>query len=662
MVINRCLLSLLTGLIFCGCLASTYAEANLADKHNGTPTPIDVFAELPPFQSISLSPDGNQAIALRAFQGTYHAVLMDFTSGKSKLLMAADPDNFLFNWCRFANPTRVVCSIRSYIVLRAGTIGLGGRAYRDGRTVATRLLAIDTDGRNQLQLIPEAKSRLGGDLQWNSPNQDDVISWLPDDPKHIMVQVAREDRLHPSVYKLNIYTNKLKREQRFLSSIYRWYADRDGELRLATGRTSNGEGVAYSYVNGKRTSISISHLNGLDQPTLLTVAPDNKSVYVIANHDGADTQGLYRVAIATGQVIETLFQDTEFDVTRFYNHSPTQQILYAGYNEDGPELTWFNKELQSAIESVSTTLGNPRFVDIWSTTPSLSHFILAAQGNGIAQAVYRYSVADRSLVKLSDFRQGANVKFEYVTYTARDGQIIPAYLALPGPRQNGPYPTIIDPHGGPWSEDDGRYFFLNQYFIDRGYAILKPNFRGSTGYGDAYTAAGFEQWGGLMQDDVIDGLDWMIEQKLTDANKVCIHGGSYGGYVALVAAYKTPEKLRCAISFAGVTDLADLRSRLFNFRFGRLSTARLPKGDALVQNSPIENVEKIQVPLLLVHGDVDRSVMIEQSRNLVDKLVEADIEHQYIEQPNGDHFLSLQAHRLEYLQALEQFLAKHMGD
>ncbi|MCR9261881.1 MAG: S9 family peptidase [Pseudomonadaceae bacterium] len=662
MVINRCLLSLLTGLIFCGCLASTYAEANLADKHNGTPTPIDVFAELPPFQSISLSPDGNQAIALRAFQGTYHAVLMDFTSGKSKLLMAADPDNFLFNWCRFANPTRVVCSIRSYIVLRAGTIGLGGRAYRDGRTVATRLLAIDTDGRNQLQLIPEAKSRLGGDLQWNSPNQDDVISWLPDDPKHIMVQVAREDRLHPSVYKLNIYTNELKREQRFLSSIYRWYADRDGELRFATGRTSNGEGVAYSYANGKRTSISISHLNGLDQPTLLTIAPDNKSVYVIANHDGADTQGLYRVAIATGQVIETLFQDTEFDVTRFYNHSPTQQILYAGYNEDGPELTWFNKELQSAIESVSTTLGNPRFVDIWSTTPSLSHFILAAQGNGIAQAVYRYSVADRSLVKLSDFRQGANVKFEYVTYTARDGQIIPAYLALPGPRQNGPYPTIIDPHGGPWSEDDGRYFFLNQYFIDRGYAILKPNFRGSTGYGDAYTAAGFEQWGGLMQDDVIDGLDWMIEQKLTDANKVCIHGGSYGGYVALVAAYKTPEKLRCAISFAGVTDLADLRSRLFNFRFGRLSTARLPKGDALVQNSPIENVEKIQVPLLLVHGDVDRSVMIEQSRNLVDKLVEADIEHQYIEQPNGDHFLSLQAHRLEYLQALEQFLAKHMGD
>jgi dipeptidyl aminopeptidase/acylaminoacyl peptidase len=258
--------------------------------------------------------------------------------------------------------------------------------------------------------------------------------------------------------------------------------------------------------------------------------------------------------------------------------------------------------------------------------------------------------------------QGPIVDFTHVTYKARDGQSIPAYLALPGPAEEGPYPTIIDPHGGPWAEDEGRYFFLNQYFIDRGYAVLKPNFRGSTGYGDAFTAAGFEQWGASMQNDVIDGLDWMIDQNLADANKVCIHGGSYGGYVALVAAYKTPEKFRCAISFAGVSDLADLRNRWYNYRFGRLSTARLPKGEALVNNSPIENVKEMQLPLLIVHGDVDRSVMIEQSRNLAQALSNAGIEHQYIEQPNGDHFFSLQAHRLEYLQALDKFLTKHLSE
>ncbi len=662
MMVSRHLPGLLVVLSTFMLVNITHANPDQIKTTSGPTTSLDVFAELPPFSSINLSPDGSQAITLRAFQGTYHAVLLDFNTGKSKLLMAADPENFLFNWCRFANPTRVVCSIRSYIVLQAGTIGVRTRWYRDGRTVATRLLAIDTDGSNQLQLIPEAKSRLRGDLVWNSPNQDDVISWLPEDPKHIMVQVAREDRVNPSVYKLNIYNNKLKREQKFLGSIYRWYVDDSGDLRFATGRTSANEPVAYSYIDGKRKKINVDHLMGLDQPTLLTLAKDNKSIYVVANNNGADTQGLHRVDIATGQIIETLYEDPQFDVARYYSHQPSRQILYAGYDEDGTSLTWFNKELETAVADVRKRLGNPKFVDIWSTTPSLSHFIIATQGNGVSQTLYRYAAADRSLIKLSEFSQGKDVDFQHVTYTARDGQIIPAYLALPGPPEDGPYPTIIDPHGGPWAEDEGRYFFWNQYFIDRGYALLKPNFRGSTGYGDAYTAAGFEQWGGTMQNDVIDGLDWMIKNNLANPDKVCIHGGSYGGYVALVAAYKTPEKFQCAISFAGVSDLEDLRSRWYNFQFGRLSTARLPRGEALLQNSPIENVDKMQLPLLLVHGDVDRSVMIEQSRNLVEKLVEAGVEHQYIEQANGDHFFSLQAHRLEYLQALDQFLTKHMGD
>lgn len=640
--------------------ANGYADTQQS-QHNST-TPLEVFAELPPFADISLSPDGSQAITLRAISGTYHAVILDFTTGKSKLLMAADPENFLFNWCKFANPTRVICSIRSYIVLKAGTIGLGNRTYRDGRTIATRLLAIDTDGNNQLQLIPKAISRLGGNLEWNSPNQDDVISWLPADPQHIMVQVAREDRTSPSVYKLNIYNNKLTRRQKFLASIYRWYADDRGELRFATGRQSNNEPIAYTFIDGKRTKVDVGHLLGLDQPTILTLAKDNKSVYVVANHRGKDTQGLYRIDFATAQVVETLLENPTYDVTRFYSHAPTQQILFAGYNEQGESYTWFNKEIERALVDARGKIGNPAFVDILSATPSLEHFILSAQGNGVTPTLYRFSPVDRSLIKLSELTQGPIVDFEHITYQTRDGQNIPAYLALPGPKKDGPYPTIIDPHGGPWAEDTGRYFFLNQYFIDRGYAILKPNFRGSTGYGDAYTAAGFEQWGSTMQDDVIDGLDWMIKQGLADAHNVCIHGGSYGGYVALVAAYKTPEKFRCAISFAGVSDLADLRTRWYNFQFGRLSTARLPKGDALSPNSPIENVAKMRLPLLLVHGDVDRSVMIEQSRNLAQALDAAGVEHQYIEQRNGDHFFSLQSHRLEYLNALDHFLEKHLGN
>ncbi|MEE9253522.1 MAG: hypothetical protein V3U43_01175, partial [Pseudomonadales bacterium] len=177
--------------------------------------PAKVFGTLPAISDIALSPDGKRAVALKAIQDTYHVVLMDFQAQKTSLLMSAgDPDEFAFNWCRWANNTRIVCSIRSYIVLRAGEMGDRYRWYSDGRTIMTRLLAVDADGSNVLQLVPRAISSVGRALVWNSPDQGSVISWLRDDPDHILMQIARDDRILRSVYKLNINTNRLSRVRR----------------------------------------------------------------------------------------------------------------------------------------------------------------------------------------------------------------------------------------------------------------------------------------------------------------------------------------------------------------------------------------------------------------------------------------------------------------
>ncbi|NOX49874.1 MAG: S9 family peptidase, partial [Gammaproteobacteria bacterium] len=234
------------------------------------------------------------------------------------------------------------------------------------------------------------------------------------------------------------------------------------------------------------------------------------------------------------------------------------------------------------------------------------------------------------------------------------------YIALPGPKDQGPYPLVIRPHGGPYARTTGNQYFITQYLVNNGYAVLKPNFRGSSGYGDAFMAAGFEQWGMKMQDDLIDGLDWMIAQGYADPQKVCIAGGSYGGYAALVAAFKTAERFKCAVSFAGVTDLDEMALRWRSFRFGAIPAAKIQSGKLRKANSPFDQVDKIGVPLLIVHGDVDRSVMIEQSRSFVAALREVGKPVEYIEQANGDHFFSLQSHRTEYLQALDSFLKKHL--
>ena len=353
-------------------LLACLANSGFTQTQNRTKvqTPVEKFAQLPAYADVSLSPDGTQAVALRAIGDTYHAILLDFATGKSKILMASNPEQFLFNWCQFANPTRVVCTVRSYIVLEAGQVGISRRVYRDGRTVVTRLLAINTDGTDQLQLIKPTKSRIGGKLIWNPPSQDDIISWLADDAEHVLIQLNREDRIQPSVYRLNIYNNKIKREQKFLRTVSRWYADVKGRIRFATGYVKRDEPVAYSFESGSRERVDMTHLGGLHRPRLLTFAADDNSAFIVANHNGSNTRGLHRINLKTAQVEETLLSNEAFDIERFWSHNASQQVLYAGYDETGESLTWLNADLEKHLNSIRSQIGDPMFLNIWSSTLS----------------------------------------------------------------------------------------------------------------------------------------------------------------------------------------------------------------------------------------------------------------------------------------------------
>ncbi len=277
---------------------------------------------------------------------------------------------------------------------------------------------------------------------------------------------------------------------------------------------------------------------------------------------------------------------------------------------------------------------------------------------------YLYNANEKKLTRFGitypEIPLASVVEKRPVHYAARDGVVIPAYLSLPHSSEAKRWPTIIFPHGGPYVRDTDGFDYWTQLFVSRGYAVLQPNFRGSTGYGSAYLRAGYEQWGEKMQDDVIDGLDWMIAQGISDPARVCIVGGSYGGYVALVAAYKTPKKFRCAVDFAGVADLNAMITNLYRYQFGALTRVRIQRGDALAANSPIEHVSDIGIPLLIVHGDQDRVVFIEQSDNLVAALEAAGKSYRYIRQPDGDHYLSRASQRLAFFDSMDTFLRAHL--
>lgn len=630
-------------------------------------SPATSFSKLPPVADIELSPDGTKAVILRAMGDTYGVILMDFEKSKVQLLMAPDPDNFSFQWCRFANERRVVCSILRYIELQAGQVGIGRRFYNESRTVATRLLAVDIDGKNSMQLIKPKVTQPGRDLVWNPRIQDNVISWLDNDPDHILVQLAVEDRLFPSVYKLNIRTNRQQKVKSYAAGIFQWYADQNGTLRNGAGyRLSSETFKAVSVRNRNTTPLDISQLQSNVAPTFHGYLKNGETL--LASSDlGGDRQKLVEIHATTGELLSTVFDHERYDI-----EGPALvrngELVAVRTTFDRRGYHWMDKALGDEYNALLKQLpGAPSFLELISTDKNWDRLVLKASGNKTVPQYYLYSRGKykKSLTALfSDYPKVDRTTIAEPTpiqYKSRDGMDIPGYLTLPVGIESKNLPTLIMPHGGPYSRDTDRFDYWVQYAVARGYAVLQPNFRGSTGYGNAFRNAGYNQWGRAMQTDLDDGLDWLVAQGITDPKRACIMGGSYGGYAALVAAFQSADRYQCAVAFAPVTDINELIRDQRNFVLSKSSINRLKDRDNQAEVSPVEQAEHFAIPLLIVHGDVDRTVRIEQSRTLTEALEAVGADYRYIEQQNGDHFLSLESHRREFLLAVDDFLQRHIG-
>ena len=258
-------------------------------------------------------------------------------------------------------------------------------------------------------------------------------------------------------------------------------------------------------------------------------------------------------------------------------------------------------------------------------------------------------------------------EFKEISYKARDGTVIPAYLTRPAGKSDTPGPLIVLPHGGPNARDYPQFDWIVQFLASRGYAVLQPQFRGSTGFGDAFREAGYRQWGGLMQDDVTDGVHAMIDQGIADPHRICIVGASYGGYAALAGAAFTPELYACAISINGVSDLSALLQRTIPvFRIYSTSldqwTARIGKpGDrSLDRKSPINAVAAISAPVLIIYGTSDGVVPSDQSERMAAALSKAGKPVKLVRLPDEDHWLSRSDTRIQMLSEVEAFLREHL--
>lgn len=251
-----------------------------------------------------------------------------------------------------------------------------------------------------------------------------------------------------------------------------------------------------------------------------------------------------------------------------------------------------------------------------------------------------------------------------VSYRSRDGLTIPGYLTLPPGRPLNGLPLVVLAHGGPFYRDTWEFDPWVQLLANRGYAVLQANFRGSTGYGRDYMARGFGEWGTGMINDLIDGVGWLAGDGIVDASRVCIMGASYGGYAAIWSAISAPQVYRCAISFAGVTDLEDLMRHDRNFFYPTTYRwwRRRIDGDAgmdLKAISPTDQAGQLSRPLLLVDGTEDRRVPVDQARKLRRVLQRADKPVEYLELPDVRHGFAKDADHIRFLSVADAFLARH---
>jgi len=309
-----------------------------------------------------------------------------------------------------------------------------------------------------------------------------------------------------------------------------------------------------------------------------------------------------------------------------------------------------------------------RFNSLLQMATDGSTYLLWSDGNGIPGQVFIGNRKSGTLALLGEQYPELDPerlpKKQPLQITARDGLKLPALLTVPpgvAPRK---LPLVLLPHGGPQSQDSVEFDAWSSFLAGRGYAVLQVNFRGSTGFGAKFLLAGLRRWGLQMQDDLADGVKDLVDRGIADPARVCIVGGSYGGYAALMGGIKTPGLYRCVFAFAPVTDLVDL-SEHAHFRYYDLGEALDAQiGDdpeQLRATSPRLQARRMGPPVLLMHGTADRSVDYAQGEGMAAALTKAGKKVRFITQDQGDHHLSNQGHRTQFFREPEAFLLEHLG-
>lgn len=610
--------------------------------------PVEHFARLPDFRAATLSPDGNMIAGLVTLQGHEVVVTKDLQTNEFHLVAKASEGEASFRGLQWGNTERLLLSY-DFPSARFGI-----------ETVETRMISILYDGSDRQGMFRERSS------DHRVPQiQDRVIDLLPDDEEHILMAFAVNRNADVGLFKVDIESGRRKTLKGGYTDSVHWITDQQGRPRIYQKFKETTHEFVLLTLEGKKDRTLWEFENfSEDVVWPMGFGLDPNELYVRAYHEGR--YAVFKVNLEDPELArELVLSDPNFDVEGALKYSPkTGEVIGIQYSSGkGLYHFWdegYNQTLSAIEEAFPDT-----FNSLISVSSDEKRYLVYSSGD-VTPGVYRivdmeqggFFTVGQSYPELSDVelmaKNGVNIK-------ARDGLDLRAYLTMPEVVDEA-VPAVIFPHGGPIARDDADFDNWTQFFANRGYAVLQVNFRGSSGYGYDFFKAGLKNYGLKMQDDLEDSTHWLIEQGIADPDRICIVGGSYGGYAALMGVAKTPDLYACAVSFAGISDMNKMLSH--DLQYSNSDVVKEQYGDdrkQLRQTSPRRLVDSIAVPVLLAHGDKDRSVPVEQSRMMQKAMLKAGKDVTYMEFEKGDHYLSVGDHRMAFFKAMDAFLAEHLA-
>ena len=498
-----------------------------------------------------------------------------------------------------------------------------------------------------------------------------LIDDLEDDPLYIIVGLNRRNPQFFDPYRLNVRTGELSLLAENPGNITAWLTDHKGKLRAATATDGVNTTLLYrSKDEGPFRSVLTTNFKETVYPLYFDF--DNSSkVYALSNR-GRDKMAIVKLDLATGQELQLIFEHPKVDVSYMSYSRKHKRLSTVSYVTWKREYHFLDPEVAKLYQRLEQALKGYELV-ITSTNQAEDRFVVRSYSDRSLGAYYLYDKQSDELSLLAEvspwLAESKLAEMKPIQYKSRDGLLIQGYLTLPQGREAKNLPVVVNPHGGPWARDAWTFNPEVQFLANRGYAVLQVNFRGSTGYGRRFWEASFKQWGLKMQDDISDGVRYLIDQGIADPERVGIYGGSYGGYATLAGLTFTPELYACGIDYVGVSNLFTFIESIPPYWKPYLEQLHEMVGDPsnpedsarLRATSPVFHAERIRVPLLIAQGANDPRVKQAESEQMVEALKARGVSVEYILKTDEGHGFRNQENRFEFYARMQAFLAAHLG-